>query len=123
MSRKLPTKDKELEHIKSVDWLNWLRANHDKQSGVWVIFPKKGIDDPTISFEEALDIALAYGWIDISIRKIDERTFGRKFTPRREKSAWSETNIKRAQMLKKQGRMTRWGLEAYERRPDNVRKG
>jgi uncharacterized protein YdeI (YjbR/CyaY-like superfamily) len=118
----LSTKPKnfgELEFVKSTKWSDWLKTNHNKKPGVWVIFPKKGTNEPTITFEEALDTALAYGWIDISIRKIDERTYGRKFTPRREKSAWSETNIERVQLLKKRGKMRKWGLEAYERRPES----
>jgi len=102
--------------VKAAEWLSWLKSNHDKQSGVWVVFNKKTANVPTMSFEEALDIALAYGWIDIGIRKIDEKTFGRKFTPRRPESVWSATNIERAEKLLKDGKMTKWGLEVYKRR-------
>jgi len=106
----------EFEFIDALNWESWLKKNHSKAPGVWVIFPKKSTNESTISFEEALDIALAYGWIDISIRKIDERKFGRKFTPRRENSSWSESNIQNVERLKKEGEMTRWGLQAFQNR-------
>jgi uncharacterized protein YdeI (YjbR/CyaY-like superfamily) len=102
--------------VKDTDWASWLKANHEKQRGVWVVFAKKFTNLPSMSFEEALDIALAYGWIDISIRKIDEKTFGRKFTPRRPESAWSSSNIERAEQLITEGKMTMRGLEVYKRR-------
>jgi uncharacterized protein YdeI (YjbR/CyaY-like superfamily) len=113
----------DIEFVRASDWLSWLRSNHDRQSGVWVVFPKKSTNESSLTYQEALDIALAYGWIDISIRKIDERTFGRKFAPRREKSSWSKTNIGRVKLLSKEGRMTKFGLEAYERRLRKVPAG
>ena len=112
----------ELELVESTEWFTWLKINHGKKLGAWVVFPKKEINEPSITFEEALDIALCYGWIDISIRRIDERTYGRKFTPRREKSAWSETNIKRVQVLERQRKMTKWGLEVYRRRLERTQR-
>jgi uncharacterized protein YdeI (YjbR/CyaY-like superfamily) len=116
MSRKNPASPKEFSLVKAEHWGSWLESNHDKQHGVWIVFPKKAVNEPTMSYEEALDIALAYGWIDISIRKIDERSFGRKFTPRRPESLWSAGNVERAQILIKNGKMTQWGREAYEKR-------
>jgi uncharacterized protein YdeI (YjbR/CyaY-like superfamily) len=116
MSGKSSAKRNEFPLVKTEHWRSWLESNHDKQSGVWVVFPRKVVNESTMSYEEALDIALAYGWIDISIRKIDERTFGRKFTPRRPESIWSTGNVDRARMLIKDGRMTKWGREAYEKR-------
>jgi len=106
----------ELDFVDALEWESWLRKNHHKSPGVWVVFPKKSTNEPTISFEEALDIALAYGWIDISIRKIDERKFGRKFTPRRENSSWSQSNIQNVARLKKEGKMTIWGFQAFQKR-------
>ncbi len=116
MSGKDSASPKEYPLVKAELWRSWLESNHGKQSGVWVVFPKKTVNEPTMSYEEALDIALAYGWIDISIRKIDEKTFGRKFTPRRPESVWSAGNVERARRLIKEGRMAKWGMEAYEKR-------
>jgi uncharacterized protein YdeI (YjbR/CyaY-like superfamily) len=113
-NRKWPNSDHEF--VKASDWATWLGENHDKEKSVWVIFPKKSTGETSISFEEALDIALAYGWIDISIRKIDERTYGRKFTPRRPDSSWSASNIENVKRLKRKGKIAKRGLEAFERR-------
>ena len=107
---------KELKFVNASDWSSWLKVNHDMELGVWVVFSKKTTNEPTLTYEEALDIALAYGWIDISIRKIDERRFGRKFTPRRPASVWSQSNIDRAEQLIRDGRMTKRGLAAYNNR-------
>jgi len=115
-AKKADRKERKLDSVKADSWGAWLKRNHSKEPGVWVVFPKKSTNEPSISYEESLDIALAYGWIDISIRRIDERTFGRKFTPRRAESSWTEANIKNAERLKKEGKMTEWGLAAFERR-------
>jgi len=125
MSKRSSAGPKEYPLVKADQWGSWLESNHDKQSGAWVIFPRKVVNEPAMSYEEALDIALTHGWIDISIRKIDEKTFGRKFTPRRPESIWSPGNVERAQRLIKVGRMTKWGLEAYEKqltKPKAVKK-
>jgi uncharacterized protein YdeI (YjbR/CyaY-like superfamily) len=108
-------KSKELGLVNANEWRSWLKANHHREPGVWVVFPKKSTNEVSMSYEDALDIALSFGWIDISIRKIDERSYGRKFTPRREKSSWTDTNIANVERLKREGKMTKWGLEAYER--------
>ena len=125
MSKRSSTSPKEYPLVKAEHWGSWLELNHDKQSGVWVVFPRKAVNERAMSYEEALDIALTHGWIDISIRKIDEKTFGRKFTPRRPESIWSPGNVERAQRLIKVGRMTKWGLEAYKKqlsKPKAVKK-
>lgn len=106
----------ELEFVNSLEWENWLKKNHSRETGAWVVFPKKTTNEPALTFEAALDIALAFGWIDISIRKIDKRKYARKFTPRREDSSWSEANVQNVRRLINEGKMTKWGLEAFERR-------
>jgi uncharacterized protein YdeI (YjbR/CyaY-like superfamily) len=98
------------------EWRSWLEKNHDKEDGVWLVFLKKGSGERSIPYEEALDEALAFGWIDSLIKKIDERRFVRKFTPRRPWSIWSKLNIARAEKLVGEGRMTRWGLAAFKKR-------
>jgi hypothetical protein len=98
------------------EWRSWLEKNHAKEDGVWLVFLRKGSGEQSISYQEALDEALAYGWIDSLIKKIDEKRYVRKFTPRRPWSIWSRLNIVRVEKLTKDGKMTSWGLSAYKRR-------
>jgi uncharacterized protein YdeI (YjbR/CyaY-like superfamily) len=97
-------------------WRSWLRRNHLNSAGAWLIFHRKGSSQPSISYDEAMDEALAYGWIDSIIRKLDDQRYARKFTPRRPGSIWSKSNIERVYRLAKEKRMTKWGLEAFEKR-------
>jgi uncharacterized protein YdeI (YjbR/CyaY-like superfamily) len=97
-------------------WHGWLEEHHLDSPGVWLVFRRQGSGEKSISYEEALDAALAYGWIDSMIRKLDDRRYARKFTPRRPGSVWSKSNIERVHALIREGRMTRWGLEAFEGR-------
>jgi uncharacterized protein YdeI (YjbR/CyaY-like superfamily) len=102
------------------EWRSWLEKNHAKKDGVWLVFLRKGSGEQSISYQEALDEALAYGWIDSIIKKIDEKRYVRKFTPRRPWSIWSKLNIARVEKLTKDGRMTSWGLSAYEKRTSEI---
>jgi len=97
-------------------WRSWLRKNHHVKEGVWLVFYKKDSGHPTISYDEAVDEALAYGWIDSVIKKIDEKRFARKFTPRRPGSIWSKYNLARVRKLNADGRITKWGLDVYAKR-------
>ncbi|HEY6283870.1 MAG TPA: YdeI/OmpD-associated family protein [Nitrososphaerales archaeon] len=105
---------------KPSDWRSWLEKNHDKEDGVWLVFLRKGSGEPSISYEEAVGEALAFGWIDSLIKKIDERQFARKFTPRRPWSIWSKLNILRVEKLIGEGRMTSRGLAAYQMRTPEI---
>ena len=92
-------------------WRHWLVKNHDReQRGIWLIFYKKNTNRPTLEYEQAVEEAICFGWIDSIIKKIDERKYTRKFTPRKDGSMWSELNKKRAGKMIKQGRMTKAGL-------------
>jgi len=107
----------ELEFLEVEDkagWNSWLAANHRSSQGVWLIFRKRGLK--SLSYDEAIDGALAYGWIDSLVRKIDDIKYARKFTPRKPGSIWSGLNIARVRRLRTEGRMTRWGLEAFAKR-------
>ena len=94
------------------EWRSWLRVNHDSEMVVWLIFYKKETGTPCIAYDSAVEEALCYGWIDSIIKKIDDKTYARKFTPRKEKSNWSDLNKKRAAKLIKNKRMTKIGLAA-----------
>lgn len=111
---------KTLDISKQSEWHSWLDRNHDKEEGIWLVFYRKDSGEPSMSYDEALDEALAYGWIDSIVRKIDERRFVRKFTPRRPRSIWSKLNINRVKKLAEEGRMTRWGLAAFEKRTSEI---
>jgi uncharacterized protein YdeI (YjbR/CyaY-like superfamily) len=99
-------------------WLSWLAANHQSSQGVWLVFRKKGVK--SLSYDEAVDGALAYGWIDSLVRKIDDTRYARKFTPRKPWSIWSSLNIARVKRLRTEGRMTRWGLQAFAKRTPEI---
>jgi uncharacterized protein YdeI (YjbR/CyaY-like superfamily) len=88
--------------------------------GIWLVFHRAGSGVSSVSYDEALDEALAYGWIDSMIRKVDEWSYVRKFTPRRPGSIWSKLNIARVERLRREGRMTKWGLEAYNIRTSEI---
>ena len=91
-------------------WRNWLTEHHAGEAGVWLIFYKKETRKPTIGYEEAVEEALCFGWIDSIIKKIDETRYVRKFTPRKDKSKWSVLNRKRANKMIKEEKMTDFGL-------------
>lgn len=84
---------------------------------MWLIFRRGGL---SIDYGEALDEALTFGWIDSLIKKIDGERYARKFTPRRPWSIWSSLNIDRMEKLKEEGRMTKWGLEAFAKRTREI---
>ena len=95
-----------------VEWRNWLATSHNTvKDGVWLVFYRKGVDRPSLKYEEALLEALCFGWIDSIIKKIDDETYVRKFTLRKADSHWSESNRKRVRKLIEDGQMTESGLE------------
>lgn len=92
------------------DWRAWLRRNHDAKKEVWLIYYKKHTGKPRIPYDDAVEEALCFGWIDSIIKKIDDEKFAQKFTPRKGKSKWSELNKRRARKMIKEGKMTEAGL-------------
>ena len=91
-------------------WRAWLRENHDSKNEVWLICYKRHTGKPGIPYDDVVEEALCFGWIDSIVKKIDEEKFARKFTHRKEKSKWSELNKKRARKMIKKGKMTEAGL-------------
>lgn len=92
------------------DWRAWLKENHDAKKEVWLIYYKKHTGKPSISYDDSVEEALCFGWVDSMIRKLDAEKFARKFTPRRDKSTWSEANRKRVEKMIREGKMTEVGL-------------
>ncbi len=105
----------------SAIWRHWLDENHDKIDGVWLRLYKKASAISTISYAEALDEALCYGWIDGQKKGYDEESFLQKFTPRRAKSMWSNRNIEHIQRLTAQGLMMPAGIWEVERAKEDGR--
>jgi uncharacterized protein YdeI (YjbR/CyaY-like superfamily) len=94
----------------------WLKKNHASATELAVGFYKKSSGKKSITYAEALDEALCFGWIDGVRRSIDETSYTQRFTPRRARSIWSLVNVKHVERLKKEGRMHAAGLAAYEQR-------
>jgi uncharacterized protein YdeI (YjbR/CyaY-like superfamily) len=93
------------------DWERWLAKAHAKSSGVWLQFFKKGSGIASVSHEEALAVALCYGWIDGQLKNYDADSWLRKFTPRRTNSIWSKRNCELVEQLTKSGKMRPAGLK------------
>lgn len=97
-------------------WRAWLESRHGDLSGVWLVLAKKGITEPTsLSYDEALEEALCYGWIDGQVRRLDAATYRQRFTPRRRRSPWSQRNVGHAERLIEAGRMRPAGLAEVQR--------
>jgi len=101
----------ELHMASRGNWRSWLEKNHDTKKGAWLIFYKKHTGKPNVTYDEAVEEALCFGWIDSIVKTIDREKFARRFTPRKPDSKWSESNKKRAEKMITQGRMTKAGLE------------
>src|SRR2546428_4304266 len=92
-------------------WREWLDEHHDSESEVWLIFHKLRTGVPSIAYKDALDEALCFGWVDSLVRRLDDRRYALKFTPRRADSRWSAVNRKRYAELKAGGRLKPPGIE------------
>jgi len=86
-------------------WENWLTEHHARPQGVWLKFAKKGAGIPSVSYADALDAALCYGWIDGQKKSYDDTFWLQKFTPRRPRSLWSRINTTKVEHLIASGRM------------------
>ncbi len=116
----MPDKKLNVTHFASPEeFRGWLHENHDKKEELIVGYYKKGTGIPSIDWPQSVDQALCYGWIDGIRRKVDEKSYCIRFTPRRADSIWSPTNIKKIAELKKAGLMQPTGLAAYAKKKDN----
>jgi len=96
------------------DWHNWLIKNGDQVSEIWLIFYKNHTGQPSLPYEDAVEEALCFGWIDSIIKRIDDEKYVRKFTPRKEKSKWSVLNVRRVNTMIEAGEMTPKGLSLFK---------
>jgi uncharacterized protein YdeI (YjbR/CyaY-like superfamily) len=96
------------------EWEVWLEAEHATAPGLWLKIAKKGSGIATVTYAEALDVALCFGWIDGQKRGFDETWFLQRFTPRTRQSRWSQINTEHVARLIEQGRMRPAGLEQVE---------
>jgi uncharacterized protein YdeI (YjbR/CyaY-like superfamily) len=101
------------------DWRRWLSRNHHTEREIWLVYYKKHTGKKSVVYEEAVQEALCYGWIDSTVKRLDEARYMQKYTPRKESSNWSETNKNRAAMLITDGRMTRFGMKKIEAAREN----
>ena len=92
----------------------WLEENHNSCEGVWLKIAKKGVDEPSVTYAEALELALCFGWIDSQKRGFDDRHFLQRFTPRRPRGRWSKINREKAERLIASGAMRPAGMAEVE---------
>lgn len=92
------------------DWGKWLENNHNQQTEIWLIYYKKHTKKLTISYNDAVEEALCFGWIDSTAKSIDDEKYRQRFTPRKDINNWSALNISRVKKLIKEGKMTEIGM-------------
>jgi uncharacterized protein YdeI (YjbR/CyaY-like superfamily) len=96
------------------DWKKWLDKNHTQADGVWLKFAKKNSGETTVSYGEAVETGLCYGWIDSQAKTLDGKFYLQRFTPRRAKSIWSKINREKIEKLIADGKMKPAGLAQIE---------
>lgn len=93
------------------EWRAWLKKHHDSLTEIWLVFHKRHTGKKTLSYDDAVEEALCYGWIDSILRRLDDDRYARKFTPRKAESRWSTINRRRYTDLKSRGLLEAPGLE------------
>jgi uncharacterized protein YdeI (YjbR/CyaY-like superfamily) len=99
----------------------WLRKNHASSDGAWLVIAKAGAEDPTVTYPQAVEIALCHGWIDGQKKGLDEHHWLQRFTPRRARSLWSKANREKAEALIASGRMRPAGTAEIDRAKEDGR--
>lgn len=109
-----PNVTEQYQHVEASDrkkWRAWLVKNHARLPGVWLVFYKKAAGRPSVRYDEAVEEALCFGWIDSLMKPVDEIRYRQLFTPRRAKSRWSKPNKERVARMIAAGLMTSAGME------------
>jgi uncharacterized protein YdeI (YjbR/CyaY-like superfamily) len=101
------------------EFYEWLEQHHETEQEVYVGYWKKATGKPSLTWSQAVDQALCFGWIDGRLNRIDDERHMQRFTPRRPNSNWSNVNVEKVERLKREGRMRPAGLAAYERRRED----
>ena len=101
------------------EWRKWLAKHHKTERELWLVFFKKETGKPSIEYDASVEEALCFGWVDSIIKKIDDKKYARKFTPRKSGSLWSDSNKKRVKKMIAEGRMTAFGLARIEEARQN----
>jgi uncharacterized protein YdeI (YjbR/CyaY-like superfamily) len=97
-----------------LQWRRWLQRNHGKKESIWLVYYKKETGKPTISWSEAVDEALCFGWIDGRKKSVDDETFMQLFSRRKPNGTWSKVNKEKVRLLTEEGLMTKTGLDCIE---------
>ena len=105
---------KTVEVTTRAEWRAWLAANHAREPGVWLVYHRKHTGRESVEYGASVEEALCFGWVDSLIKKLDEDRYARKFTPRKDNSAWSPSNKKRVDRMVDQGLMTEHGQKKVE---------
>lgn len=98
----------------ALEWRRWLRKNHQKAKAVWLVYYKVGSGLKSVTYNEALEEALCYGWIDSKVQRIDEKSYRQYFSKRKAKSVWSKVNKAKVHQLIAEGRMKEAGFRIIE---------
>lgn len=104
-------------------WRSWLANNHGKENEIWLIYCRKSSGEPRISYNDAVEEALCYGWIDSIVKHIDDERFAQRFSPRKPTSKLSQMNRERIRQLIAKKKMTKAGLAAVAHVFDPVDEG
>jgi uncharacterized protein YdeI (YjbR/CyaY-like superfamily) len=109
------THEPQLAFANAGEWEAWLEENHDRSGGVWLKLAKKSSGIASVSNDEALDVALCFGWINARRESLDDDYYLQRYTPRRARSKWSRINVDKVAELAAAGRMRPAGLAEVER--------
>ncbi len=105
---------KDFHPLSRQEWRDWLAENYAGLNGIWLVYYRKSANKPRVNYDEAVEEALCFGWIDSLPRKIDDEKSKLLFTPRKPKSVWSKLNKTRIEKLIENGAMTEIGLAVIE---------
>jgi uncharacterized protein YdeI (YjbR/CyaY-like superfamily) len=116
VKKRIKMTDASIQSFKNKEkWREWLEENQDQQEGIWLQIFKNRSGIETVTYQQALEEAICYGWIDGQKQKYDDNSYIQKFTPRRTKSLWSKRNIGLVEMLTNAKRMKHRGIEEVEK--------
>ena len=101
------------------EWRAWLEVNHKTANEIWLGYYKKHTGKKSISYNDAVEEALCYGWIDSLVKRVDENIYKQKYTPRKKNSVWSIINVNRVEKMIKVGKMTSYGMEKVKEAKQN----